>query len=160
MSIKLIKISVSNFKYIKPDKSVDLEIESNLTILKGPNGYGKSTIFDSIELLITGDIKHFNSNLKNRGQVDKNVLANDKSKNVYVIGYFIDNFGEEFKIKRTFNNNNGFKSEIYYNDEKEAISEKKLFDLLKINKELFNMGSYISQSKSLDFLERKYKDRK
>lgn len=158
MAIKLVNISISNFKYIKSEEIVNLEIDDNLTILKGPNGYGKSTIFDSIELLITGDIKHFNSNLKNRGQIDKSVLANDPSKNVEVVGSFVDEIESDFKIRRVFKNSNGFKSEIYYNDDK--IGEDKLFEILKINKKLFDMGSYISQSKSLDFLERKYKERK
>jgi exonuclease SbcC len=137
MAIKLLNISISNFKYIKSEKFVDLQINNNLTILKGPNGYGKSTIFDSIELLITGDIKHFNPNLKNRGQIDKNILANDSSKIIEIVGYFIDGIGNYFNIKRVFNSEDGFESKIYYNDEQTIINENKLLEILKINKNFF-----------------------
>ncbi|MEL7571202.1 MAG: ATP-binding protein, partial [Eubacteriaceae bacterium] len=40
---------------------------SNIVILSGQNGYGKTTLFDAVELLFCGDIKHFYDNLLNRG---------------------------------------------------------------------------------------------
>ncbi|WP_347549053.1 AAA family ATPase [Pseudalkalibacillus hwajinpoensis] len=52
---------VINRVYIKNFKTIDeatLSFEnSHLNILDGPNGFGKTTIFDAIELLVTGEIR-------------------------------------------------------------------------------------------------------
>lgn len=54
MKWKISKIEVSSFKAFK-HISLDLG-ESSLLTLDGPNGYGKTSIFDAIELLLTGQI--------------------------------------------------------------------------------------------------------
>lgn len=55
MSWKITRIEVSSFKAFK-HIDLDLGISSLLT-LDGPNGYGKTSIFDALELLLTGQIK-------------------------------------------------------------------------------------------------------
>lgn len=54
MKWKISKIEVSSFKAFK-HIFFDLG-ESSLLTLDGPNGYGKTSIFDAIELLLTGQI--------------------------------------------------------------------------------------------------------
>lgn len=54
MNWKISKIEVSSFKAFK-HIYFDLG-ESSLLTLDGPNGYGKTSIFDAIELLLTGQI--------------------------------------------------------------------------------------------------------
>jgi len=55
MNWKISKIRLIGFKAFS---MVDLEIEgSSLLTLDGPNGFGKTTIFDAIELLLTGKIE-------------------------------------------------------------------------------------------------------
>lgn len=54
MNWKISKIEVASFKAFKKVK-LDLESCSLLT-LDGPNGYGKTSIFDAIELVLTGRI--------------------------------------------------------------------------------------------------------
>ncbi|MCT8865849.1 AAA family ATPase [Shewanella sp. ZOR0012] len=54
MNWQISKIEVSSFKAFK---RIYLDLgESSLLTLDGPNGYGKTSIFDAIELLLTGQI--------------------------------------------------------------------------------------------------------
>lgn len=68
MNLKISKIEVSSFKAFK-HIYLDLD-ESALLTLDGPNGYGKTSIFDAIELLLTGQISRiqnlFSTLLSNR----------------------------------------------------------------------------------------------
>ncbi|MBV7310188.1 recombinase RecF [Acinetobacter sp. CWB-G5] len=58
MNWQISKIEVSSFKAFK---NIFLDFEnSSLVILDGPNGFGKTSIFDAIELLLTGQIKRIN----------------------------------------------------------------------------------------------------
>jgi DNA repair protein SbcC/Rad50 len=68
MNWKISKIEVYSFKAFK---HIYLELgESSLLTLDGPNGYGKTSIFDAIELLLTGQISRiqnlFSTLLSNR----------------------------------------------------------------------------------------------
>lgn len=57
-NFKLVKVELSNFKAFK-FKSIDIE-SSNLSLLDGPNGFGKTTFFDALELLFTGKVERYN----------------------------------------------------------------------------------------------------
>ena len=70
MSYFINRIYVENFKFIE-EGNINLK-NSNLVILDGPNGYGKTTIFDIIELAIVGRINRINSN-----QTDNSSGCND-----------------------------------------------------------------------------------
>ena len=62
-------LCIRNFKYITNNKPLKFDfMNSNIVILDGQNGYGKTTLFDAIEVLVTGKIKHFNPRacLKNK----------------------------------------------------------------------------------------------
>lgn len=59
--IKLKKISLQNFKGIKSKTVFDFnDLNSQVNILSGPNGFGKTTIFDVIEICLTGEFKRIN----------------------------------------------------------------------------------------------------
>lgn len=59
MSWKIARIEVSSFKAFR---HIDLNLDtSSLLTLDGPNGYGKTSIFDAIELLLTGQIKRIHN---------------------------------------------------------------------------------------------------
>ena len=49
--MKIKKILIKNFKNIK-ERIIDFQ--ENVTLFVGPNGFGKTTIFDAIELSLTG----------------------------------------------------------------------------------------------------------
>lgn len=159
MSYKLIKVQISNFKYISHDSCLIIDFNDfDLVLLDGPNGYGKSTVFDSLELLITGKIKHFNAELLNRGNDNLGTLANNIQKDIVISGEFIDDSGKIFKIIRTLQCSNNFKDTLSIDGQ--LIDNDILFKTLGINENMFDMGIYISQSQSLNFLQLKYKDRK
>ncbi|HDR4706344.1 TPA: AAA family ATPase [Bacillus paranthracis] len=55
MKYKISEVYIENFKSIKRSH---LQFEDkSLSILDGPNGFGKTSIFDAIELLLTGSIR-------------------------------------------------------------------------------------------------------
>lgn len=53
--MKIKKILIKNFKNIKETRIIDFQ--ENVTLFVGPNGFGKTTIFDAIELSLTGKIR-------------------------------------------------------------------------------------------------------
>lgn len=57
MANKLLRTRIQNFK-IFTHFEVDFE-GADLVLFDGPNGFGKTTFYDAIELLITGTIKRF-----------------------------------------------------------------------------------------------------
>ncbi|MBC3487155.1 AAA family ATPase [Pseudomonas sp. SWRI50] len=82
MKWKISKIEVSSFKAFK-HISLDLG-DSYLLTLDGPNGYGKTSIFDAIELLLTGQINRIQnlfSTLLTRNKRDyaDNLFWNNRS---------------------------------------------------------------------------------
>lgn len=57
MGIKIKKIEVQNFKIYK-NQPFDFEGNS-LVVLDGPNGFGKTSLYDALELLFTGKIRRY-----------------------------------------------------------------------------------------------------
>ncbi|MGV8843582.1 MAG: AAA family ATPase [Pseudomonas sp.] len=82
MSWKIARIEVSSFKAFK---QIDLDLgTSSLLTLDGPNGYGKTSIFDAIELLLTGQIKRIHNLFstlmtKKQKNYDDNLFWNTRS---------------------------------------------------------------------------------
>lgn len=57
MKLIVKRLAVRNFKVFK---KLDLTLESeHLVVLDGPNGFGKSSFFDALELLLTGKIRRY-----------------------------------------------------------------------------------------------------
>lgn len=81
-SIKISKVYIENFKSI--EKANVYFKDQTVTILDGPNGFGKTSIYDVIELVLTGSIrriKQLKINVGNRGY-DDYLFAKDQSKAV------------------------------------------------------------------------------
>tara|TARA_R110001583_G_scaffold164756_2_gene317244 strand:+ start:4831 stop:7158 length:2328 start_codon:yes stop_codon:yes gene_type:complete len=82
MSWKIARIEVSSFKAFK---HIDLDLgTSSLVTLDGPNGYGKTSIFDAVELLLTGQIKRIHNLFstlmtKKQKNYDDNLFWNTRS---------------------------------------------------------------------------------
>ena len=79
--IKLGRMLIDNFKSFK--EPVEFDFTGNdLVLFDGPNGFGKTTIFDAIELCFTGKIsrvKHTDS--KNK---EDHILKGDNSKSTTI----------------------------------------------------------------------------
>lgn len=57
MKLTVKRLEVRNFKVFK---KLELSLDSDhLVVLDGPNGFGKSSFFDSLELLLTGKIRRY-----------------------------------------------------------------------------------------------------
>jgi exonuclease SbcC len=67
MNIKLKKLTIKNFKIFN---FVELDItNTNLALLDGPNGFGKTTFYDALELLFLGEVTRYvdlDSNVSNQ----------------------------------------------------------------------------------------------
>lgn len=162
LNIYLKTLKVINFRSFKREEFKIFEFDDvKATIFDGPNGYGKTTVFDAIELLLIGDINHFNYTLKNGFKTYLSILANDDQFPTEIQGIF--NKGDEsFTIKRFLDWSNPINNKLccVQNGEEIDIAESDLYSLLNISKNFFNVGMYISQSESLQFLQEKYKKRK
>jgi len=93
---KIESIRILNFKVFE-DEPIDFK-SAKLITLGGPNGYGKTSIFDAIELALTGNIARFMQIEKSTGSKD-NIVARDTSKKVE-IQLILSNAQREVIIKR------------------------------------------------------------
>lgn len=89
MSIELKRIYLENYKLFT---SKAIEFENYLSVFDGPNGYGKTSIFDAIEFLITGSISRIKENQTISGTLgySSNFLAKEQTKDVIIKGEFIN----------------------------------------------------------------------
>nr|WP_314900236.1 AAA family ATPase [uncultured Deefgea sp.] len=87
--IKLKKITLTNFKIFggKP-YTINFD-DNNLVLLDGPNGYGKTSVFDAIELGLTGNITRLIPLDKRQNPADV-VVAHEDAKSVEVVLEFKD----------------------------------------------------------------------
>ena len=100
MGIVLRRICMENYKLF--DKRT-VEFADALSVFDGPNGYGKTSTFDAIELLITGDISRVNENeaISAKLSYAESFLAKDQSQDVVIRGEFCDTAtGETLIIAR------------------------------------------------------------
>ena len=133
--MKIKSVSFSNFKYVAKDREMKLDLSNaESLIMGGPNGYGKTTVFDALELLITGKIGHFNSDLPNRGKESIAILANDSNSDICVAAEFISD-NAIILVERRFVSSSNFESSLMMNSE--PIDNEKLFSILGISKNLF-----------------------
>ena len=93
---KIESIRIYNFKVFE-DWEIDFN-KSSLVTFGGPNGYGKTTIFDAIELALTGNIYRFMEIDTATGNED-NIVARDINETVYIQLVLSDN-EKKIVIKR------------------------------------------------------------
>lgn len=100
MSIILRRLYLENYKLFEQKT---ITFENALTVFDGPNGYGKTSTFDAIELLITGVISRVKDSEAVQGNIGygESFLAKDQSQDVVVKGEFVDTeTGETLVILR------------------------------------------------------------
>ena len=94
MSIEIKRIYLENYKLFSA-KTIDFE--NYLSVFDGPNGYGKTSIFDAIEFLITGSISRIRENQTISGTLgySSNFLAKEQNKDVLIKGEFVNTLSSE-----------------------------------------------------------------
>ena len=89
---------------------------------------------------------------------EKVTLANDVNKDIVISAILSSDFSDEIHVERKLLCKNEFQSIITLNSQE--ISQEELYDKFHLSSNMFDIGTYISQSESLDFLQNKYKNRK
>ncbi|PBJ14364.1 AAA family ATPase [Flavobacterium sp. ACN6] len=174
MEIKRIKIQ--NFKVFK-EITVDFS-SSDLIIFDGPNGFGKTSLYDAIELLFTGSIRRYNELQKlivdGRESYEEHPFYNEgASGDIVVCIEFVKDSTSYFleRIAKTNDLSNRVDFSIYHLYEKDnfdsqeriliANEEDFLSNIFGGNyKENFKYLNYIEQEDSLFLLKNQDKNRK
>lgn len=138
--MKIRSITIENFRGYK---KFEKEFTSNIILIYGRNGYGKTSLFDSIEWCLTGDIKRIEEKDDNK-KAFKNINSATEGK-VQIV------FEDGYTIERKINSNN---ESIL----KEPESEKEVKDFLfkesileENTNDLFNFSYLLSQDLISDF---------
>lgn len=171
--------------YLKNFKSVEeatIEFEGmNLNVLDGPNGFGKTTLYDALQLILTGKIRRIETNkivTTNRG-FNEPLLSKDQSQPTIIKVEFInkddlensvviarkfvaDGLTNSQKRPNDFSNYhlfllNSFEDQDYH----ERISNQRLSELLNVPdiEERYNLYHYIEQEDSGFLFKQNEKDR-
>jgi exonuclease SbcC len=145
--MKFLKVYIKNFKGLRRVNIVDLD--ESTTLLTGPNGFGKTTIFDAIELCLTGSL--------HRTEVKKGVTNDRKD---YIKPFFQNDVNDEVTLKLLLENKRGEKLTIVRHLHKDKKKRPKVdgkenkaheFGILNLFTE--NIDSFSQQSFDLDNAE-------
>lgn len=102
--IQLQKVTFKNFKIFGNEPYIINFGQSNLVLLDGPNGYGKTSVFDAIELALTGNISRLIP-VENRQIPSDIVVAHKGNKNIEITIEFIDENSQVKIFQRKLKNN-------------------------------------------------------
>lgn len=176
--MRIREIEAENFKLFSTNFHEVNKIEkSDLVVFNGPNGYGKTSVFDIIEFCLTGTIKRiekYNEDLaiKKTEAFENKILISDETKEAFVKILFDNNgkcieikyiyFPEQSKNRVSSRENNPhniferFNREIVCDGEKidrdnqeQFLSEIQFEDI----KEIFDKCCFLSQDEHLQFLK-------
>lgn len=182
MQYKIVNLRVKNFKCFDNTQFYEFRIDhdKNPIILSGPNGFGKTTFFDAIELIFSKNITRLDKGIeKKTTNLGKNILLNKANEDGYVV-LTLRNEQSDFLtlFTKILNNNHKLEVEdsVYYGGISGFISTEELdsvlcnYDtwkdsvdnenLIKYRAKNFNVYYYVSQAESVHFLKRTISDRK
>jgi exonuclease SbcC len=174
--MKIQKIKIQNFKVLR-EKEIDFE-SSDLVVFDGPNGFGKTSIYDAIELLFTGKIRRYNvlqlllidgresyheHPFYNEGATGDISICIEFTKNgsTYILERLAKK--EELTNSINFSTYNLFEKASFEATDKNLIENEEEFlkNILGANyKENFQFLNYIEQEDSLFLLKSQDKNRK
>lgn len=166
MKYRLKEIQVSNFKIFKDDFKISFD-NCDFSILGGPNGFGKTSIFDAIELAFTGNVSRLSSIEGGSGCCDV-LVQNSYEKPTFVRFSLVSHNGTVSFVRKlkggtltkSQKKSSNFEQlwDFFQYDESETENrisqsgfEKKIgfFDL----KRYFNLFYYVQQEETTHFLK-------
>ena len=159
MGYIITRVIIKNLKYIEAGKALVIEPgKSDMVVLNGQNGYGKTTFFDSLELLFTSKIGHMTTVVNRQISNELEDLVFDKNEDIDITVILQNENGDTRELRRVFDHDHSYVSKVYCNNEE--ITNEDLRRKFGFEENTYGMGIYMSQTKSLTFLEKKMKERK
>ncbi|WP_324824801.1 AAA family ATPase [Sinanaerobacter sp. ZZT-01] len=183
MPYAISQLQVRNFKCFDSKSFYKFEFhkDQNPTILSGPNGFGKTTFFDAIELIFTKKITRLQTSIEDgRINLGKNILLNESDKDgdliltlsdendnyitvVAVIDHQIQKLFIEESIKysvvyRRFDSDEDI--DIFLGSQLQWKPSLQQFEKLRYSMDHFNVYYYVSQAESVHFLKNSITNRK
>lgn len=182
MQYKICQLRVNNFKCFDDSGFYEFKIDyrRNPVILSGPNGFGKTTFFDAIELIFSKNITRLETSIEKKNtNLGKNILLNKANKDGYVVVTLINEEGEyltifavitqsvhklmvdnaiKYGVKRGEIATESIKS--FFDDYSDWRDDLNEFNVLKYSPQHFNVYYYVSQAESVHFLKKTISDRK
>ncbi|WP_342514294.1 SMC family ATPase [Sporosarcina sp. FSL K6-1522] len=121
--MRIKKIILKDFRIFKGTHTFDFS-GSDIIIINGPNGHGKSTIFDSIHWCLTGKIQRYTgtSEYKQFNYLINNSVNKETGAKASVEIELGNDESTTLKVKRTINKQNGT-MELVVNGENKKIKE-------------------------------------
>lgn len=172
---KINKIYLKNFKHVN-EAEINFN-NNNLIVLDGPNGFGKTTIFDAIELVMTGKISRIKNTIDHRMGYEYNLFSNksevdtevriefENNGNSIVIAKRIDSKKRFTKIDNKPDNWNIFQTYLLSKfmdkfEDGKKISTKEVENILNIPEleRFFNLFYYVQQEENTLFLKKMEKN--
>lgn len=182
MQYKIVNLRVKNFKCFDNTEFYEFRIDykKNPIILSGPNGFGKTTFFDAIELIFSKNITRLDKGIeKKTTNLGKNILLNKANEDGYVVLTLRNEQGNFLTLfAKILNNNHKLEVEnsIYYGEINGFIPTEELDstfcaygkwkdavdneNIIRYRAQNFNVYYYVSQAESVHFLKRTISDRK
>lgn len=182
MQYKIVNLRIKNFKCFDDTQFYEFcfDYNKNPIILSGPNGFGKTTFFDAIELIFSKNITRLDKGIeKKTTNLGKNILLNKANEDGFVVLTLKNEKSDILTIfAKILNNNHKLELEdsICYGAINRFIVTEELDDflcsyddwknyvdnenLIKYRAKNFNVYYYVSQAESVHFLKRTISDRK
>jgi exonuclease SbcC len=175
--MKINKIRIQNFKVFE-DTTINFN-SSNIIVFDGPNGFGKTTIYDAIELVFTGRIRRY-EDLKARLIDGRQVFLENPFQNLNGISkdisvtielfkndqiYILERFADATQINPyiDFSVYKLFTKDDFLSENRTPVDDENLFltDLLGKNyNSNFQFLNYVEQEECLFLLKHSDKTRK
>lgn len=182
MQLRIKSIRLKNFKCFGGSKYYEFSLDDskNPIILTGPNGFGKTTFFDAIEIIFSKKITRFDTSIENKStDLQKNVLLNAANVDGYIVCTLINENRECLSIIARIDHSMHKVSYIdsihygvipgnipseelditisNYSDWRNSVDE---FEKIRYSRENFNVYYYVSQAESVHFLKQSITARK
>ncbi len=181
MSFKIECLKLKNFKCFDDKKFYEFRFNynANPTILSGPNGFGKTTFFDAIELIFTNKITRLKIEIEDqRTNLGSNILLNNAEKLGYLVLTLVNEAYNKITIvakisnitKLTISSSLTFtyvegdldtdQFDLFLKTVDLWHENLDSFECVKYIKEHFNVYYYVSQAESVHFLKNSINNRK
>ena len=156
MPYKICSLKIKNFKCFDNKKfySFNFLNTHNPIILSGPNGFGKTTFFDAVELIFHNDITRLQLNIENGNtNLGRNILLNEQNHDGIIVLTLQNENNEQTNILAVIDHKNKkptLKDSIrYYLTEDELNSDSHINSFLEKNgnNKTENISNHFSPNK-------------